>query len=107
RDRCDERKPFYARFWDALPAAGTTAIHVGAWYDALIEKAANGDEIDGDLQTVSDFEETLAANGMRILKIWAHLGKKEQKQRLKARQERGETDKKVMKAKLKRSESYK
>ncbi len=106
RDRGGDRKPFYARFWDALPAAGTTAIHVGAWYDALIDKAADGDDVGTELQAVAEFEETLAANGTRILKIWAHLDKKRQKKRLKDRRERGETDKKVMKAKLKRLKAY-
>lgn len=104
---CFKNLPFFARYWDALPPAGMTSIHVGAWYDDLFERKLRGDDIENDLTNVCDFEQTLADNGMRIIKIFTHLSKNDQKERLIAKEELIQTEKSILKKKLARSKSYK
>lgn len=106
-ERCRKHRPFYAKFWAKLPPAGHTAIHVGAWYDRVLAKATNGDDVSSELETIRKFEETLAANGMHILKIWTHLDKKEQKKRLREKKKLISTDKHILKQKILRAKSYK
>src|SRR5690606_33745503 len=106
-DSCFKNLPFFARYWDALPPSGKTSIQIGAWYDDLFERRLKGDDIENDLTNVCDFEQTLAENGMRIIKIFTHLSKDDQKARLKAKEELIQTEKTILKKKLARSKSYK
>lgn len=93
----DEEKdrPDYWRFWRTLPPKGRIGVFFGSWYtDPIIRRVygqtKNGD-LDQALNRIADFEEMLAADGAIILKIWLHLSKKAQKQRL----ERLESSKKT------------
>lgn len=106
-DSCHASLPFFARYWNALPPKGTTAIHLGAWYEKMFDKAAGKQDISPDIETVRQFEQTLADNGTKIVKIFLHLDQKNQKQRLKAKEKLLSTDSSVLKMKVLRSKSYK
>lgn len=106
-DSCHSTLPFFARYWNALPAKGATSIHLGAWYERLFDKAVTTGNINNELETVNNFEQSLADNGTRILKIFLHLDKKTQKNRLEAKKKLFSTDSKVLKMKVGRSRSYK
>jgi polyphosphate:AMP phosphotransferase len=106
-DSCHESRPFFARYWDALPAKGTTSIHLGAWYERLYDKALRKVDLEVDLETVRNFEQTLADNGMRILKIFMHLDKKTQRERLEEKKSLLSTDSKILRMKIDRSKPYK
>ncbi len=106
-ESCHSSLPFFARYWNALPPKGATSIHLGAWYERLFDKAAKKEDIESDLETVRDFEQTLADNGTRILKIFLHLDKKTQKSRLDAKKSLLTVDNNVLNMKLGRSKPYK
>ncbi len=106
-DSCHSSLPFFARYWNALPAKGATSIHLGAWYERLFEKASEKEDIQSDLETVRNFEQTLADNGTRILKIFLHIDKKTQRSRLEAKRLLLTTDSKVLSMKMGRSKPYK
>lgn len=82
-----ERPPMW-RFWRALPPKGRIGILFGSWYTEPLLQHGTGRRRDSKLlATVSDivrFETMLAEEGVLLLKFWFHLGKKEQKTRLKA-----------------------
>jgi AMP-polyphosphate phosphotransferase len=105
-DSCHSTLPFFARYWNALPAKGSTSIHLGAWYERLFDKALAKGNISADLETVRNFEQSLADNGTRIVKIFLHLDKKNQKNRLDAKKKLLSTDSKIQKMKESRSKSY-
>jgi polyphosphate:AMP phosphotransferase len=87
-----ERPPFW-RFWRAMPGRGRLAILFGSWYSQPITSRVVGrtkrSVLDSALDRIVDFEQTLAADGALIIKLWLHLPKKAQKKRLKKLEEQG------------------
>jgi polyphosphate:AMP phosphotransferase len=88
-DESDEERerPRQWRFWRQLPAAGTTAILFGSWYTQPIVARAYKDigksRYAAELASIVALERTLVDNGALLVKLWFHVSKKEQKQRLK------------------------
>ena len=84
-DEESARAPMW-RFWRALPPRGRIGILFGSWYTApIVErvfKRISGDELDRRLGEIERFERMLADEGALIIKLWFHLGKKQQKRRL-------------------------
>ncbi len=80
-----ERPPMW-RFWRELPPKGTIGIIFGSWYTAPIVNRVMGQTADEDLQQSLDeivrFERMLCDEGVLLLKFWFHLGKQQQKKRL-------------------------
>jgi polyphosphate:AMP phosphotransferase len=81
-------RPFMWRFWRSLPTQGRLGIYAGSWYtEALREETfshkAPG-EIRHELERIRHFEKLLADNGTLIIKVWLHLGKAAQRDRLHA-----------------------
>ena len=85
-DEESERPPMW-RFWRELPPKGKIGILFGSWYTAPIVDRVMGQIDDEDLQQSLDkivrFERMLRDEGVLLLKFWFHLGKKQQKKRLK------------------------
>lgn len=80
-----QRPPFW-RFWTGLPASGRIGLFVGGWAAEPIRARLSG-ELDKDgfetwLGHAARFEQTLAADGTLVLKIWLHLPRKELKRRV-------------------------
>jgi polyphosphate:AMP phosphotransferase len=88
----ERHRPPYWRFWMALPARGRTGIFLGSWYTKTILHAAlqSGSEadrhaaLDSALIRVNTFEQELVDDGALLIKLWLHLGKKEQRRRFRA-----------------------
>ncbi len=83
-----KERPEYWRYWRDLPPRGRVGIFLSCWYsrpmlDRVYEKTTEA-ELDEALDRVIAFEKELADDGALILKFWMHLGKKQQKQRLRA-----------------------
>ena len=82
-----ERPPFW-RFWRDLPPAGRLGVFLKAWYSDPFIRRVNGkishEAFSTALSRIMAFERTLAVDGAVFLKFWLHLGKKQQKKRLKA-----------------------
>ena len=80
------RPPFW-RYWRALPAKGKIGIFVGSWYREPIAPYASGDgegsRLERDLAAIGRLETMLADEGMLVIKLWLHLSRADQKQRLK------------------------
>jgi polyphosphate:AMP phosphotransferase len=88
RDRAPPGRPAMWPFWQALPPRGRIGIFVGSWYsEPLARRAWHGEDDDAlerRLERIRHFERMLAAEGALILKLWVHLSRKAQKERLQA-----------------------
>jgi len=84
----ESERPVYWRYWRDLPGHGETAVFMSAWYhDPLldhVERRISDVELEDRLERIQAFERTLANDGAVILKLWFHLGRKQQKKRLKS-----------------------
>ncbi len=83
-----QERPEYWRYWRDLPPKGRIGIFLSCWYsrpllDRVYEQTTEA-ELDEALDRVIAFEKELADDGALILKFWMHLGKKAQKERLRA-----------------------
>jgi len=82
----ERERPLFWRYWRSLPANGTIGLYLGGWYADPIAAFAEGKmtraAFDECLLRIKSFEQTLAAEGALILKIWLHLSKGVQKRRL-------------------------
>jgi polyphosphate:AMP phosphotransferase len=79
-------RPEFWRFWRALPPHGRIGILFGSWYTRPIQqrvrRRATEAELDAALGRINKFEKELTDNGTLIVKLWFHLSRKAQKQRL-------------------------
>ena len=87
--REEERaRPPMWRFWRALPAKGKTGVFFGSWYTAPVAdrvyERIRGAELSRQLAEITRFERMLVDEGVLVVKIWLHLTRKGQKQRLKS-----------------------
>ena len=86
----DRLQPKFWRFWRDLPARGAIAFNLRARYSIPFLDRVNGRISDleylAELKRIQTFERMLADDGMVILKLWMHLSRDEQQQRLEALQ---------------------
>jgi polyphosphate:AMP phosphotransferase len=82
----ERERPEMWRFWQTLPPKGHIGILYGSWYTDPIDKRVFGDEkhagLERRLERVRHFERMLVAEGALLLKLWFHLSKDAQKERL-------------------------
>jgi len=83
----ERERPPYWRFWRAMPGRGRIGIFFGSWYTGPIIRRVfgetKGSQLDAELDRITAFEQMLADDGAVIVKLWLHLPKKAQRQRLK------------------------
>lgn len=84
----ERQRPVFWRFWRDLPPKGQIGLYLSGRYsspliDFVYEKI---DEIEfrHQLDRILAFERMLADDGTLILKFWMHLGRVQQKKRMKA-----------------------
>ncbi len=81
----EARKPFLWRHWNSLPPRGIMGIYDRSWYPEVItgwmEQGAGRKSTMRRLGEINTFERQLANDGTLIIKIFLHIGKKQQKQR--------------------------
>lgn len=84
----EQERPWWWRFWRVLPPAGRIAVLFGGWYaEPLLERVhgkIKGKTLDRLLDRMAAFEQMLAAEGLVLVKLWFHVSKKGQRQRLQA-----------------------
>ncbi len=82
----ERARPEYFRHFRRLPPRGKIGIHFGSWHSAPIlqyaYKQISKGEMDAALARICQFERMLTNEGWVILKLWFHLSKKQQKERL-------------------------
>ena len=81
-----EAKPFLWPYWQQAPAQGHLTIVVGDWTThtalAATAKTLSGESLRQRLKALRSLEETLAANGTTLAKIWIETPEKSLKKRL-------------------------
>ncbi|GAB1489743.1 polyphosphate:AMP phosphotransferase [Opitutaceae bacterium] len=82
----ERERPFMWRFWRGLPSVGRIGIYAGSWYTETLHAEARGPKMNANLEhelrRIRHFEKLLADNGTLIIKVWLHLSKKDQRDRL-------------------------
>ncbi|HXC39363.1 MAG TPA: polyphosphate:AMP phosphotransferase [Burkholderiales bacterium] len=82
-----ERPPMW-RYWRVLPPRGRIGMLFGSWYtapiiDRVFKRTGAGD-LAQSIEEIRGFERMLTDEGALLLKFWFHLGKSQQRKRLKA-----------------------
>ncbi len=82
---------FFQRYVEHLPAAGELVIFNRSWYNRGGVERVMGftppEDVEAFLRTVPDFEAQLTGSGLKVVKLWLDVSRKEQKKRLKERRE--------------------
>ncbi|HLZ39059.1 MAG TPA: UDP-galactose-lipid carrier transferase, partial [Mycobacteriales bacterium] len=85
----EKRHHFLWRFWPALPGWGGMAIFDRSWYGRVLVERVEGYATERQWRRaygeIVEFERTLAAEGMIIVKFWLHLSDAEQLRRFERR----------------------
>lgn len=88
----ETERPFYWRFWRCLPPRKHIGIFFAGWYWQAIHDHTytniTGEEFDRACRLIQETEGMLHDDDLIIVKLWLHLSKDEQKQRLKAERKR-------------------
>ncbi len=85
----EKRHHFLWRFWPALPGWGGMAVLDRSWYGRVLVERVEGFATDEQWRRAYDeiceFERTLVAEGMILVKFWMHLSEEEQLSRFERR----------------------
>ena len=86
----EKRHHFLWRFWPALPGWGGMAVLDRSWYGRVLVERVEGFATEKQWRRaygeIVGFEQTLAEEGMILVKFWLHLSPAEQLKRFKARE---------------------
>ena len=81
-------RPGFWRYWRALPPRGLVALFLSGWYGPPLldfaEERCSRKMFDRRMRRIAEFERALADDGAAIVKIWVHVDRKTQRERLKA-----------------------
>jgi polyphosphate:AMP phosphotransferase len=106
----ESQRPPMWRFWRALPPKGEIGILFGSWYTAPIVDRTYGkiknEALDNALEEIVRFERMLTDEGALVIKLWFHLSKERQKQRIKTLQKDTDTAWRVSEQDLKHLKMY-
>ena len=87
----EKRHHFLWRFWPVLPGWGGMAVLDRSWYGRVlverVEKFATKPQWSRAYDEINQFEGTLAAEGMVLIKFWLHVSEQEQLERFEARRD--------------------
>jgi polyphosphate kinase 2 (PPK2 family) len=85
----EKRHHFMQRFWGQLPGWGGWAVYDRSWYGRVLVERVEGfatpKQWNRAYSEIVDFETTLAAEGMEIIKFWLHISPAEQLRRFENR----------------------
>jgi polyphosphate kinase 2 (PPK2 family) len=85
----EKRHHFLWRFWRVLPGWGGMAVLDRSWYGRVlverVEGFASEEQWTRAYGEIVEFERTLAAEGMVLVKFWMHLSPEEQLRRFESR----------------------
>ena len=80
-----QRPPFW-RYWRDTPASGQIGLYLSAWYSQplvnRVRRLTTPKQFRERLDEIARFERTLKDNGILLIKIWLHLDREAQYQRL-------------------------
>jgi polyphosphate:AMP phosphotransferase len=82
----ERRRPPLWRFWQVLPSRGNIGVFLDAWYHEPVYERASGRLSDAGLRQLRDelrhFETLLVREGIVLVKLWFHVRKEAQVERL-------------------------
>lgn len=85
----EKRHHFLQRFWSVLPGSGGMTVLDRSWYGRVlverVEKFATEDQWKRAYDEINEFERTLTAEGMILVKFWMHVSDEEQLDRFEDR----------------------
>ncbi len=85
----EKERHFLYRFWTRLPGAGEIAVFDRSWYGRVaverVESFASEPQWRAAYDEINAFEAQQHADGVRIIKLFAHVTQEEQDRRLAAR----------------------
>src|SRR5436190_21404657 len=85
----EKRHHFLWRFWPVLPGWGGMAVLDRSWYGRVlverVEEFATEEQWSRAYEEIVEFERTLTAEGMIMVKFWLHVSAEEQLRRFKDR----------------------
>ena len=85
----EKRHHFLWRFWPSLPGWGGMAVFDRSWYGRVlverVEGFASAQAWQRAYDEICEFEDTLVAEGMIMIKLWMHVSDEEQLKRFEAR----------------------
>jgi polyphosphate kinase 2 (PPK2 family) len=86
----EKRHHWQRRFWSALPGWGGMAVLDRSWYGRVlverVEHFASDEAWHRAYEEIRDFEHSLTAEGMVLVKLWLHISDAEQLKRFKDRE---------------------
>ncbi len=86
----EKRHHFLWRFWPSLPGWGGMAVLDRSWYGRVlverVERFATKEQWNRAFGEIQEFEGTLTAEGMVLVKFWLHLSEDEQLRRFQSRE---------------------
>ena len=84
----ERERPWFWRYWRALPPRGLVALYLSGWYGPAIQELAEErcgkPAFDRRMRRIARFERAMVDDGAVVVKIWLHVDRKTQRQRLKA-----------------------
>ncbi len=85
----EKRHHFLWRFWPTLPGWGGMAVLDRSWYGRVlverVEGFASEEQWSRAYGEIAEFEQTLVAEGMVLIKFWMHVSEQEQLARFESR----------------------
>jgi polyphosphate kinase 2 (PPK2 family) len=82
----EQGRHYLWRFWQRLPAPGNWSMFDRTWYGRVLVERVEGfctkDEWKRAYREINEFERQLTDDGVRIVKLLAHVSAKEQKKRM-------------------------
>jgi polyphosphate kinase 2 (PPK2 family) len=85
----EKRHHFLWRFWPVLPGWGGMSVLDRSWYGRVLVERVEGFATEEQwiraYGEIADFERTLAAEGMILVKFWMHVSEEEQLRRFESR----------------------
>lgn len=107
-DEAEERYPYMHRYWKCVPLYGNISVLDGGWYRGVFDpqNQPRAGALSRRITQIKDFEKQLTDNGYVVLKFFLHIGKKEQKRRFDALEEKSDTRWRVTRDDLKQNRDY-
>lgn len=91
----ERQRPWMWRYWRSLPAAGRIGVYAESWYTETLRaettKRKALAELDHELERIRHFEKLLTDDGTLVVKVWLHLSKRSQRERLRALEQDSDT----------------
>ena len=85
----EKRHHFLWRFWPVLPGWGGMAVLDRSWYGRVLVERVEGfatkEQWTRAYDEIVEFERTITAEGMIVVKFWLHVSEKEQLRRFRSR----------------------